>query len=103
MVDGKQRLLALKAFVEGEVDAVLWSGERIRYADLGEDGQRGFQAIPVPVIELSESTTEQEVMTIYIRLNRGRTPHSVGEIERVRAMLSSGSESPSNPVFERNL
>ena len=87
VIDGKQRLIALGQFVSGEIDAVLWSGERMRYADLSDVGKRGFKSVPVPLIELPESTTDREAMAVYLRLNRGGTPHTEEEIERVRRMM----------------
>lgn len=87
VVDGKQRLLALKAFVDGEIDAVLWSGERVRFDDLTNVGKRGFRSVSVPLVELPEETTDREVMAVYIRLNRGGTPHTAAEIDRVREMM----------------
>lgn len=87
VVDGKQRLSALLAFVMGEIGARLSDGRRILWADFDVVDRRGFLLIPIPTVYLAWQTSDADVLRIYLRINRGGTPHTEDDIARVRAML----------------
>ena len=88
VVDGKQRLTALIRFVTGEIGAALSDGRRVLWADFDLVDRRMFLHATMPVVYLAESTTDADVLRIYLRLNRGGTPHTDDEIRRVEAMLA---------------
>ncbi len=84
LVDGKQRIEAVRAFLRGEFAA---------YGKLSEPGDRfdlhcGFK---FRVCTLSDRA---DILRLYLNINAGGTPHTAEEIERVRALLASEQDSP---------
>lgn len=91
VVDGLQRLTAMLRFGAGEIPMDTPSGERAYLRDFSKDDQqilRGPAGIRL-TIQYVSCDTRAQVLELYIRLNRGGTPHTDAEIERVRAMLAS--------------
>jgi len=77
MVDGKQRLEAVRRFLENEIQIF---GNF--YCDFTDHlPSVGF------VVAVNMLKTRREVLQWYIDLNAGGTPHSEKEIERVRALV----------------
>lgn len=91
LVDGLQRVTALLRFGANEIPMETPSGERAYLSDFSEDDQRIWLSPAGLVLtgQYVECRTRAEVLALYIRLNRGGTPHSEAEIERVRAMLQA--------------
>ena|GEM_PF-3438287 len=87
VVDGKQRLTALLRFVSCEIGAALTDGRRVMWADFDIFDRRMFLHATMPVVHLAESTTDADVLRIYLRLNRGGTPHTDDELRRVEGLL----------------
>lgn len=85
VVDGQQRLRAVKAWVKGDIDAVLSNGRRIRYADLDEVDLRMLRSLQIAFIDMSR----KDRLDFYIKLNRGGTVHSDAEIDRVRVLRAA--------------
>jgi hypothetical protein len=81
LVDGKQRLEAVRRFLGDEIGAF---GHRFsEYEDrLGITG-------PQFVFVVNDLKTRAEVLQWYIDLNSGGTPHADSEIERVRTLLAT--------------
>jgi hypothetical protein len=82
-VDGLQRITALMKFVNNELP--VFGGN---YLDDFEDKDvllRGFD-IPVRVNALK---TRKEVLTWYLELNTGGTPHTDDEIDKVKELLKT--------------
>jgi len=79
LVDGKQRLEAVRAFMRGDVPAF---GRRLheyegRFPTM--DYQLRFQVCALP--------TREEVLQLYLKINAGGTPHTKAEMDRVRDLL----------------
>lgn len=89
LVDGLQRVTALLRFARNEIPMETPLGERAYLRDFSADdqriwwGQSGFKLTG----QYIECRTRAEVLELYVRLNRGGTPHTDDEIERVRALL----------------
>jgi len=80
LVDGKQRLEAVRSFLRDEFPAFgrtfsQWSGS-LRLTQ----GRFKFQVVCLK--------TKAELLQLYLRINAGGTPHSAAELSRVRAMLA---------------
>lgn len=90
VVDGLQRITAVLRFAVGEVPMETATGERAYLRDFSEEDQRCLrgQAGLKLTLQMVQCRTRAEVLALYIRLNRGGTPHSEQEIERVRALLA---------------
>lgn len=97
LVDGKQRLNAVRSFLRGEFR--VFAGLKGRpegwlYAELGRSFHRYTNAIFDWDLVVVQSRAD--LLKLYLRFNAGGTPHAPEEIERVRAMLAA--ESPTSPV-----
>jgi ribosome modulation factor len=84
LVDGKQRIEAVRSFLRGEFPA---------YGKRSEPGDRfdlhcGFR---FRVCALSERA---DVLRLYLNINAGGTPHTASEIERVRMLLAAAEAKP---------
>lgn len=100
-IDGKQRLTAVKMWMDDELavpriwfnstwvlDAV--DGEEVRYSDLTEAGRRitsNMFLVPVAVASLGTLAQEAEV---YRLLNTTGTPHTAEELARAAAVEQGG-------------
>ncbi|NJN70894.1 MAG: hypothetical protein HC801_11900 [Nitrospira sp.] len=79
LVDGKQRLEAVRSFMRGDLPAFghyypEWKGQ-----------MRGVVAgLKFRVCSLE---TREEVLQLYLNINAGGTPHTAEELDRVRNML----------------
>ena len=87
LIDGKQRLTAALAWVDGEIAAELYDGREIRFADLDEASQT-MCSTSIGLRFAMVRLTRQECLELYIRLNRGGTVHTDTEIDRVRELLA---------------
>lgn len=91
VLDGVQRITALLRFGAGEIPMRTAQGEMAYLRDFSEDDQRhlrGSMGLRLSLL-LVTCRTRAEVLALYIRLNRGGTPHSDAEIERVKALLAA--------------
>lgn len=82
-VDGLQRLTAVQRFLAGEISVF---GQR--YADFGDSIRR---AVAGPCLRFNVNTlqTREQVLTWYLQINDGGTPHTAAEIDRVKALLEA--------------
>ena len=89
LVDGLQRVTALLRFGANEIPMETSAGERAYLRDFSDDDQRIWHGPAGLKLtgQYVECRTRAEVLALYIRLNRGGTPHSDVEIERVRDLL----------------
>lgn len=95
LVDGLQRVTALLRFGASEIPMETPQGERAYLHDFSEDDQRiwlGTAGLKLTA-QYIMCDTRAQVLELYIRLNRGGTPHTDAEIERVREMLA-GERAP---------
>lgn len=83
-VDGLQRITAIQRFVNNEIQVF---GSYFR--EFTDKRHINMNTVRVHINDLS---TRDEVLTWYIEMNDGGTPHSKQEIERVKAMLSKTKE-----------
>ena len=81
IVDGLQRLTALRAFLRNEV-AIFG-----HYLDEFEDRDKYLTHKSVR-FNVNCLQTREELLTWYIEMNSGGTPHTQEEIERVRNLLN---------------
>lgn len=88
ILDGLQRITAIRRFLDGEVPMELTDGTRLYLRDLDAESQRLLVGNAGPSIVLQYVLYEKraDVLDMYLRLNRGGTPHSDAEIDRVRAL-----------------
>jgi len=88
MVDGLQRVTAVRRFLRDEIPAF---GRLL--SEYRDRPDRTIYSFHWCVAELE---TRAEVLRWYLDLNAGGTPHAATEIERVRALLAAaeGSEAP---------
>lgn len=81
LVDGKQRLQAVRLFIANEIAAF---GHLYReYDPKYFRNQFGLK------FYINTLQTRKEVLAWYLDLNEGGTPHSIEEIEKVRIMLAA--------------
>ena len=88
ILDGLQRITAVRRFLANEVPMELTDGTRVYLRDLDAESQRLLQRNAGPTIRLQYVLyeTRADVLDMYIRLNRGGTPHTDDEISRVKAL-----------------
>jgi uncharacterized protein with ParB-like and HNH nuclease domain len=79
VVDGKQRIQALRRFVGNEIKAF---GSYFReYTD-------NPRVVSDVLININDLQTKAAVLQWYLEMNAGGTPHSPAEIQRVRKLLA---------------
>lgn len=91
VLDGVQRITSILRFGRGEIPMETSAGERMYLSDFSEDDQRhlgGTMGLKL-TLQYVQCETRAQVLALYIRLNRGGTPHSDSEIERVKALLAA--------------
>lgn len=80
LVDGKQRLEAVRAFLQDKVEV------------FGYLKRSDFNArIPIDYtfrVRIMKLRTKADTLRLYLALNAGSTPHSQEELDKVRAMLA---------------
>lgn len=86
LIDGKQRLTAGLKWSKGEIEAELYTGERIS-ADKLDSIDRRQCAMIIGLRFATVHLTRKESLELYLRLNRGGTIHTDDEIEKVRKLL----------------
>lgn len=79
VVDGKQRIEAIRAFFDNRIPIF---GSLFR-----EFTDKPNLMDHTVTIYVNSLQTKKEVLTWYLQMNGGGTPHSQDELERVRAML----------------
>jgi len=101
VVDGKQRITAVAAWIKGEIAAELTDGIHVYLSDFSDDDQRKIMGLGGPNMDCSYvMLARPDVLRLYLRLNRGGTVHTKEEINRVRALLTEDdSKNMDNPVF----
>jgi hypothetical protein len=84
LVDGKQRLTAVRRFIADEL--LVFGGQRLsEFADNAQFLRSLGSGLKFHVNHLP---TRAAVLTWYLELNTGGTPHAEDEIARVRALLA---------------
>ena len=91
VVDGLQRLTAIIRFARGEIPLETMDGEVAYVHDLSPEDQRhlmGTAGLKI-TLQMVQLPTRAAVLALYLRLNRGGTPHSESEIRRVQELLNA--------------
>lgn len=86
LVDGKQRLQAVRRFMRSEIRA--FGSLLSEFNDRPDMIRHGFEFV------VNDLQTRAEVLQWYIDLNAGGVVHSDDEIDRVRALLEAESPVP---------
>lgn len=86
IVDGLQRVTAMKDFFADKIPALLPNGAEVYYSSFDPDCAGRFKSLHINKM-ITSLTTRADVLKLYLQLNRGGTVHTDAEIERVRAML----------------
>jgi hypothetical protein len=89
LVDGKQRLEAVRRFLRGEIRVF-----GCLFTDFTDrlPLQTGF------VVHVNNLTTDAEVLQWYLDLNDGGVVHTQDELDRVRGLLAAASFAKNRPV-----
>lgn len=102
VIDGKQRLMTVRMFMNGElaVPASWFPAERVEVVEHTEDGpyvrypglartaQRFFENKPVPVAEAHVKTVAEEA-GIYLRVNGSGTPQATEDMARAAGIAET--------------
>jgi hypothetical protein len=80
LVDGKQRLEAARSFMRDELP--VFGGNRRSDFDVVDPIEASFR------IAVNELPTRADVLRWYLEINAGGTPHTIDELDRVRALLA---------------
>lgn len=83
VIDGQQRLRAICAWMNDEIDALTPEGDSLWFRDSNEIDRRGLVLV-LHYVDLPRV----ERLRYYIKLNRGGTVHTEQEIARVRELLT---------------
>mgnify|MGYP002639338334 CR=1 FL=1 len=84
IVDGQQRMAALKAFTVGEVPAVFPSTGRCAW--ISGLAWVGWRMVGMPTCRFRG--TRAEALSLYLSINSAGTPHTESDLERVRQLLA---------------
>jgi hypothetical protein len=90
LVDGKQRITAVLAFMRNEVPA--FGHLRREYTDSIRLTSTHFQ------FRICKLESREEILQLYLNINAGGTPHTAAEIARVRALLAEARGETTSPV-----
>lgn len=86
IVDGQQRLTSIWEFIDNKFPLhAEYSGSTLggkRYKDLPSDVQVAFDSYPINTIVL-EDYDDENIRSLFKRLQSGKAPYSWGEIERI--------------------
>ena len=80
IVDGKQRIEAVRAFMRDEVTAF---GRKFSEFEGRLNHTHNFR------FRVTELQTRAEILRLYLNINAGGTPHTDEELDRVRALLAA--------------
>ncbi len=84
LIDGKQRLEAVRAFIRGDILAY---GMKYEPGDhLGSGARCRFHW------RVCSLKTREEILRLYLNINAGGTPHTREEIDRVRGLLKKAKK-----------
>lgn len=89
VIDGKQRLTAMRRWVDGDILAKAF-GRLMWFKDTTECERRKLPSIRISYVEL----TPTQILRFYLVLNSGGTPHTQKEIEDVTTQLAFALEIP---------
>jgi hypothetical protein len=88
LVDGKQRMTACIDWCEGVVVAELSDGRFIKYNELDKTSIT-MCSMTIGLRFIITKMTRKDVLSLYIKLNRGGTVHTEEEINKVKELLKA--------------
>lgn len=97
VIDGLQRISAVSQFLLGQIPMETTMGEIAFLTDFPEQQQGQLVSTtggPTLKIQYVSYPNKVEVMKFYLRLNRGGTPHTDEEIDRVKALINTEETKP---------
>lgn len=80
LLDGQQRITAIREFVEGRLTVF---GD-VTFASLDRAERLRFLREPFPCVELEYQDSEEKLKTLYARLAFGGVPHTAEDMARLR-------------------
>jgi hypothetical protein len=80
IIDGKQRLEAVRSFLRNEFP--VFSHKFLEYTDFPRIATVGFR------FRICSLETREQILQMYLNINAGGTPHTKEELDKVRNMLS---------------
>lgn len=91
ILDGLQRITAVRRFLANEVPLELIDGTRMFLRDFDERSQKLLvgNSGPTLVLRYVLCPSEADVLDLYLRLNSGGTPHAAQDLMRVREKRAS--------------
>lgn len=95
-VDGLQRITAVRRFINNEIPAF-----GTYYKDFEDDWMFGHDFRHMFNYHVNDLQTKEEVLTWYIEMNSGGTPHTKKEIQKVKEMLKNLSVREEETEYER--
>ncbi len=85
-IDGKQRLTAILAYFDNEVEATLLDGCTFFRSQLDEVSRRRSERVLCTIGTVRDMTRAEQI-EYYLALNTGGTLHTPEELDRVRCLL----------------
>lgn len=88
LIDGLQRLTAYRRWLAGEIPALFEDGSEVYRSDIDPDLEGRIKNLKMTkhIVRLN---TRADVLKLYLMLNRGGTPHTDAEIDRVQTLLNA--------------
>lgn len=83
IIDGLQRLTAVRAFLTGDIRPFDMTVDDFQYSSFAIKTKFRFR------VAVHTFTTRKDLLSHYLALNTGGTPHSTSEIERVKKLLAA--------------
>lgn len=96
-VDGLQRITAVRRFMNNEIPAF-----GVYRKDFENDWMFTHDFRHMFNIHINDLKTKEEVLTWYIEMNTGGTPHTKEEIQKVKEILDNLSEIKEDVDYERD-
>lgn len=93
LVDGKQRLEAVRAFMRNEF--TVFNGVYCRDIE-NVEYHVSF------LFRICSLNTREDILRLYLNINSGGTPHTKEELDKVRALLSRAIKVPEGKILSHN-
>lgn len=88
LLDGQQRLTACLDWLAGDIPAhIPWSEQNLWCPKDAPD--KALFRLAIPCVTMPVTTTDEDAMNMYLRINTAGTPHTQEELDRVRHLLQS--------------
>lgn len=97
LLDGLQRLTAIRRFQIGEIPMELTNGTRMFLKEFSEPDRKMWTGNAGMTVTLKyvKYSTRAEILHLYLLLNSGGTPHTPEELDRVKVLYTQSKETGS--------